>query len=337
MAKVIFSEFGKTFATPGNNNNIIGLSLSLMKLPSNFNYCILELGMSKKNELKKLSLIAKPDLIIISNVSNNHLENFKSEKDIALAKSEIFHGLIKNGQIILNYDNKWYSFLKKIALNYTDQIIPFGVKKSIFSVFQEKDSFLIKSENFKTNLNHLPHHLALNLISILTVVKCLKLDLNKIKEKIKRLSPSDGRGNQFKLRINANKTITVINDAYNSSPHSLETSLTNLYKNNSNKYVLIIGDMLELGPNSYTYHKKIVPFLKKLNPKTLFTIGNISKILSDNLKNNFVCRHFKNIKLLEVNFDKLVHNNDTVFVKGSNGTGLYKFCKNLEKKYELGE
>ena len=48
MAKVIFSEFGKTFATPGNNNNIIGLSLSLMKLPSNFNYCILELGMSKK-------------------------------------------------------------------------------------------------------------------------------------------------------------------------------------------------------------------------------------------------------------------------------------------------
>ena len=337
MAKVIFSKFGKTFATPGNNNNIIGLSLSLMKLPSNFNYCILELGMSKKNELKKLSLIAKPDLIIISNVSNNHLENFKSEKDIALAKSEIFHGLTKNGQVILNYDNKWYSFLKKIALNYTDKIIPFGFKKSIFSVFQEKDSILIKSENFKTKLNHLQHHLALNLISILTVAKCLKLDLNKIKEKIKHLSPSDGRGNQFRLRINANKTITVINDAYNSSPHSLKTSLTNLYKNNSNKYILIIGDMLELGPNSYTYHKKIVPFLKKLSPKTLFTIGNVSKILSDNLKNNFVCRHFKNIKLLEVNFDKLVHNNDTVFVKGSNGTGLYKFCKNLEKKYEIGE
>ena len=337
MAKIILSEFGKTFATPGNNNNIIGLSLSLMKLPYNFHYGILELGMSKKNELVKLSLIAKPDLIIISNVSNNHIENFKSEKEIALAKSEIFHGLKKNGKIILNYDNKWFSFLKKIALNYTDQIIPFGVKKSIFSIFQKEGSFLIKSENFKTNLNHLPHHLALNLISILTVVKFLKLDLNRIKEKIKHLSPTDGRGNQFKLKINANKTITVINDAYNSSPHSLETSLANLYKNNSNKYVLIIGDMLELGPNSYTYHKKIVPFLKKLSPKTLFTIGNISKILSDNLKNNFVCRHFKNIKLLEVNFDKLVHNNDTVFVKGSNGTGLYKFCKNLEKKYKLGE
>ena len=291
----------------------------------------------QKNELKKLSLIAKPNLIIISNVSNNHLENFESEEDIALAKSEIFHGLEKNGQVILNYDNKWFSFLKKVALNYTDQVIPFGIKKSIFSIFQKKGSFLIKSENFKTNLNHLPHHLVLNLISILTVIKLLKLDLNKIKEKIKSISPSDGRGNQFKLRIDSNKTITVINDAYNSSPHSLKTSLTNLYKNNSNKYVLIIGDMLELGPNSYSYHKKIIPFVKKLNPKILLTIGNLSKILSDNLKNNIICKHFQNIKLLETNFKKLVQNNDTVFVKGSNSIGLYKFCKNLEKKYELGE
>ena len=63
----------------------------------------------------------------------------------------------------------------------------------------------------------------------------------------------------------------------------------------------------------------------------------LNKILSDNLKNNIICKHFNNVRLLETNFDKLVHNNDTVFVKGSNSTGLYKFCKNLEKKYELGE
>ena len=308
-----------------------------MKLPYNFDYCILELGMSNKNELKKLSLIAKPDLIIITNVANNHLENFQSEEDIAIAKSEIFHGLKKNGLVILNYDNKWFNFLKNIALNYTDKIIPFGVKKSVFSILQEKDGFFIKSENFKTNLSHLPYHLALNIISILTVIKCLKLDLNKIKEKIKHISPSDGRGNQFKLRMNSNKIITIINDAYNSSPHSLEASLKNLYINNSTKYVLIIGDMLELGPNSSSYHKKFVPFIKKINPKILFTIGNLSKILSDNLKNNIICKHFKNIKSLEINFDRLVHNNDTVFVKGSNSTGLYQFCKNLEKKYDLGE
>ena len=337
MAKVIFSEFGKTFATPGNNNNIIGLSLSLMKLPNNYDYCILELGMSKKNELKKLSLIAKPDLIIITNVSNNHLENFKSEKDIALAKSEIFHGLKEKGGIILNFDNKWFNFLEKIALNYSDRIIPFGIKKSIFSIIQEKGSFSITTNNFKINIDHLPQYLALNLLSILTIVKCLNLDLNIIKEKIKYLSPSDGRGNQFRLKINSNKTITIINDAYNSSPHSLEASLTNLYLNNANKYILIIGDMLELGPNSYFYHKNIVPFIQKINPKILLTIGNLSKILTDDLKNDFVCKHFKNIKLLETNFDKFIHDEDIVFIKGSNGTGLYKFCKDLEKKYEIGE
>ncbi len=337
MAKIIFSEFDKTFVTPGNNNNIIGLSLSLMKLPYDFRYCILELGMNKKNELKKLSLIAKPDVIIITNVSNNHLENFESEGDIALAKSEIFYGLKENGKIILNYDNKWFKFLKKTALNYSNDIIPFGFKKSIFSVLQKKGSFLITTKNFKTNINHLPQYLVLNLISILTVIKCLNLDLNKIKEKIKYLTPSDGRGNQFKLKINSHKTITIINDAYNSSPNSLEASLTNLSINNKHKYVLIIGDMLELGSNSHYYHKKIVPFIKRINPKTLFTIGNLSKILSDNLKNSIFCKHFKNVKLLESNFDELINDNDIVFIKGSNSIGLYDFCKNLEKNYKLGE
>ena len=95
--------------------------------------------------------------------------------------------------------------------------------------------------------------------------------------------------------------------------------------------------MLELGQNSFSYHKKIVPIIKKLNPKTLFTIGNMSRILTDNLKNYFFCKHFKNINLLEENFEKLVHDNDTIFVKGSNGMGLYKFCKNLENNYEVGE
>ena len=63
----------------------------------------------------------------------------------------------------------------------------------------------------------------------------------------------------------------------------------------------------------------------------------LGPILIKNLKNNFLCKHFKNIKILETNFDKLIHNKDTVFIKGSNSTGLYKFCKDLEKKYEIGE
>ena len=125
------------------------------------------------------------------------------------------------------------AFLKKIALNYTDQIIPFGFKKSIFSIFQEKGSFWIKSENFKTNLRPPTSSFSFEPNKYFNSNKYLKLDLNKIKEKIKYISPSDGRGNQFKLRMDDNKTITIINDAYNSSPHSLETSLTNLYKNNS--------------------------------------------------------------------------------------------------------
>ena len=90
------------------------------------------------------------------------LKTLNSEEAIALAKSEIFHGLKKNGLVILNYDNKWFNFLKKIALKYTDKIIPFGVKKSVFTIFQRKRKvFVLNQKTLKLTLTHLPYHLAI--------------------------------------------------------------------------------------------------------------------------------------------------------------------------------
>tara|TARA_E500000178_G_C17016059_1_gene753052 strand:- start:1248 stop:2645 length:1398 start_codon:yes stop_codon:yes gene_type:complete len=337
MANIIFSKFGKSHATSGNNNNIIGLSLTLSRLNKSYDYCILELGMSNKQELKKLSLIAKPDFVIITNVSKNHLENFKSEEEIALAKSEIFHGLKKNGIILLNYDNKWFNFLERIAVTYTNKIIPFGLKKSILTIQETDDNVIIQCKKFKLNLNHLPKYLVINLISILSLIKYLNLNLLKIKSTLSKLSPTEGRGNIFKIRTKNNEMITIINDAYNSSPESLNESLKNLYINSSNKYVLIIGDMLELGPKSLSYHKKLIPIIKKINPRTLLTIGNISQVISDNLENNIFCKHFKNVTLLKKNFEKLINHNDIILIKGSNSIGLYGFCNYLKENYEIGE
>ena len=98
-----------------------------------------------------------------------------------------------------------------------------------------------------------------------------------------------------------------------------------------------VGDALEWLLKTKSNFLCLFKICLKLNPKTLFTIGSKSKVLTDNLKNSIICKHYKNVKLFEKNFYNLVYHNDIVFVKGSNGTGLYKFCKNLEKKYELGE
>ena len=75
-------QYGPTHNTQGNNNNIIGVSLTLSRLPSNFKYCVLELGMNNPGEIKRLTKIVKPDVALITNVSNSHFQNFKNEEEI---------------------------------------------------------------------------------------------------------------------------------------------------------------------------------------------------------------------------------------------------------------
>ena len=126
MALCILKQYGATHATKYNNNNKLGVCLTLTRLNRKYQNCVLELGMNHRNELKEMSMIAQPNYIIITNVSSNHIENFKSEKQIALAKSEIFFGMKYNGYIILNSEDKWCNFLRKIALNYSTNILRFG-------------------------------------------------------------------------------------------------------------------------------------------------------------------------------------------------------------------
>ena len=77
----------------------------MSRLPHDFNFCVLELGMNNSGEIRELTKIAKPNIAVITNVSNSHIQNFKNEKEIAKAKSEIFLGLEKNGVAIINSDN----------------------------------------------------------------------------------------------------------------------------------------------------------------------------------------------------------------------------------------
>ena len=117
MLKFAFEKIGKTHATSSNFNNHYGLPLTMCNISKDDKFVILEIGMSNPGEIKPLSILAKPDIAIITNVAKAHIGNgFNSEDDIALEKSEIFSGLNESGTIILNKDDKYYDFLQNIAL-----------------------------------------------------------------------------------------------------------------------------------------------------------------------------------------------------------------------------
>ena len=117
MLKLAFAPYGKTFATAGNFNNHIGLPLSLCNFSRDCEFGIFEMGMNHLGEIEPLSRLARPHLAIITNVGPVHLEFFKNEEEIALAKSEIFAGLEPEGIALLNRDNRHFGFLEKRAAN----------------------------------------------------------------------------------------------------------------------------------------------------------------------------------------------------------------------------
>ena len=127
----ILQKFGKTHYSPKSFNNHLGVPISLSNLSSYDKYGVFEVGMNKAGEIKNLTKLIKPDLGVITNIGEAHLENFKNLKGIANAKSEIMEGIKRGGTIILNRDDNFFHYLFKKAKSNNLKIITFGKHKNL--------------------------------------------------------------------------------------------------------------------------------------------------------------------------------------------------------------
>ena len=332
-------SFGKVHHTYGNNNNLIGVSLTLSRLNYDYNYCVLELGMNNTGEIRELTEIAKPDIALITNVSNSHIQNFKNEQEIAEAKSEIFLGLNKNGIAIINSDNLWSEYLIKKAKKSCTKIHLFGHSKvsntKITKLIDYKEGSKISYDNTKNwHLKNLNTTQAINAIATISVIKELKL-CHVISEKIiSNIKPLSGRGEKIIINFGQKNKTYVIDDSYNANPTSMRSALCNFYKTknklSSFKTVLIIGDMLELGKDTKEIHYALVPIINKINPDALITIGAYTKKITDKLNIGINCNSFTTTTHLLKKLHQFIQPNQLILVKGSNGMGLWKLIPILK-------
>ena len=340
------NQFGKTHKTMGNNNNLIGLSLTLSRLPHDFDFCVLELGMNNSGEIRELTKIAKPNIALITNVSNSHIQNFKNEKQIAKAKSEIFIGLKKNGTAIINSDNIWKEFLINEAKKVNAKIHLFGHSKisntQIIKLVDEKEGSTISfDKKEKWHLKYLNITQAENIIATISVIKELKLSTKKITKFICNLKPLSGRGEKLVINFNNRQKSIIIDDSYNANPASMKAALNNFnklrLKLNNFETLVIIGDMLELGKSSSEMHLDLIPILKEINPNLLLTVGEYLKNINDQLSLNIDCHSYFEINQLMKDIREFIKPNQIILLKGSNSIGLWKLIpifKNIIQENE---
>ena len=337
--------YGTTHSTKENNNNIVGLSLTLSRLDPDSKYCVLELGINNVGEMEELTKLALPNIALITNVTNSHIQNFRNEEEIAYAKSKIFLGLKKNSIVILNSDNFWCDFLIKEAKKLNLNIHLYGHCKnsdtSIKKIMQEKEGATIYFDNRKGwHLNYLNITQALNAVATVAVIKELKLDVANTLKTISNIKPLPGRGDKIIINFKYNKKTLIIDDSYNANPDSMKTALNN-FQNISGNYknyerILIIGDMLELGESSNELHLQLIPIIKKINPNVLITLGVYTANICKELCSIINCYPYTSVDKLITDIKKYLKPSQLILIKGSNGTGLWKLVPILKRNIQEG-
>ena len=335
------NKISKTTYSPKSFNNKYGVPLSILNIKQSDKFGVLEVGMDKKGEIDYLTKIIKPDLGIITNISYAHSKNFSNIKGIANAKAEIISNIKPSGTIILNGDDDFFHYHKKIGLNKNLSVLSFGINNQFLStklikVKKKKNKFhlLIKVGNsnyvFYSNNNNKSN--IYNILATLTVIN-LFCDLKKINRNIfLNFKSPEGRGDFSKIKIDK-KNFNLVDETYNSNPLSLKTAIENFDKiavNKSNKY-LILGDMLELGKHSIKQHKLISRNINKSNINKVYVYGKFIKETFKGLKKN------KKAKILDKKSEIIdlikqdLNNNDYLMIKGSNATGLHKITNILKQ------
>ena len=337
LIKDILQNFGKTCFSSKSFNNHLGVPISLSNLSFEDKFGVFEVGMSRAGEIKNLSSLIKPHIGVITNIGEAHIENFPNIYGIAKAKSEIIESISQGGTIILNRDDKFFNYLFKKAKSYKLKILTFGyhkkadvqIKKIIKKSNNSRIFISINNKIIDFKIRDLNIY---NVLASIAVLKVLKIDINKIKVKLKNFESPEGRGKKYTI-FRYKKKFNLIDESYNANPLSVKNAIykLNLIKKEKFKKYLILGDMLELGIKSNKYHEQLSKVINNSDIDKVFIKGNKTIFTYKQLNKNKRGNILQDNEDIDICLREMISNNDHLMIKGSNATGLNDFSKKMIK------
>jgi UDP-N-acetylmuramoyl-tripeptide--D-alanyl-D-alanine ligase len=338
LAASLLARSFRVLKSEGNYNNHIGLPLSILKIQNQHEVTVLEMGMSSKGEIIRLTQIAPPDIAVITNIHPVHLEFFNSIEEIAQAKKEILDGMKINGTAVLNGDDP---AVQKIAKDWRGTKLLFGlsdgcdiraenIRRSGYEWMTF--DFVYGEKKEETAIPFITKGYLLNFLAAAGVAYALSTPFENILAQTQDLKPFPMRGEIFHLSDN----IVVIDDSYNSNPAALESVLKDLAPLDAQRKVAILGDMLELGETQISYHHEAGKQVQRFGWDMLITIGPLSHHMAEGAletgmdKDQIVS--FENADQASEFVISLLEPGDLVLVKGSRGIRTDKIVESLKKR-----
>ena len=309
-----------------NFNNEIGMPLSLMNASFKSKNLIFEIGASKLNDIDYLSKILQPNVGLITNIGNSHLESLKNIDGVFKVKSEIVKNIKKNGFLVVPNNKKHLNKWKKMRSDITT--ISFGMKDDSdfypidVKIKQNGLSFLVTSrlleKPIKISSSLEGVHNVKNILSACAVHYCLGQNLQDFSKSIS-LSKLD---NLRQVKYKWLKGSTLIDDSYNANPDSTKKSI-DLLSNYNKKTVLLLGDMLELGRYKNKLHKEVGEYAKSKGISKLIAFGNLTRHSIDGFGKNGI--FFNDETKLKNYLRKNITSKNVILIKGSRGMKMERF------------
>jgi UDP-N-acetylmuramoyl-tripeptide--D-alanyl-D-alanine ligase len=314
MVASVLSQKYKTQKTIGNHNNHIGVPLTLFQLQDDDEVIVVEMGMNHAGEISVLSQAAAPDIAVITNIGDAHIENFENREGILRAKLEITDGLKPNGVFIVNGDDPLLSKQSNAIKCRLDEalVAPLGIEGSQYT--------------YGDTTLHIPQpgkHMVMNALLAAKVGELLGLTPEQIKDGIAAFTPSENR-----MEVISAHGMKIINDAYNANPSAMKATLEILQYADGRK-VAILGDMFELGDRAQALHREVGLFAAEQGV-TLIAIGTLAKHMADAYNEvSQSALHFPDKAAFLSQWKAILKPGDTVLIKASNGMAFMEIVKEL--------
>lgn len=316
----VLSTTYKTYTTKGNLNNHIGIPLTILKIKTDAEIAVIEMGANHQHEIEGYCEYVQPTHGLITNIGKAHLEGFGGEEGVKKGKGELFKYLKdRQGTVFVNTDDPAVFDLSKAINN----AILYGSKSDkAKGIIIKNDPFIeVKIEDekpFTIQSNLVGTYNLSNILAAVCVGKYFAVNEQKIRKAISDYQPSNSRSQL--IQKNTNK---IILDAYNANPGSMKVAIENFAKMNGEKKILLLGSMMELGAESEKEHADIISLINQNKWYAVVLVGkNFEEIKNNyiNLENSLQARDWIKNENVE---------NAQILIKGSRSMQMEKVLEGL--------
>ena len=335
VAGVLSAKYN-VWKTQGNFNNEVGLPLTVLQLREEHEIAVLEMGISDFGEMHRLSEIARPDICMLTNIGQCHLEFLGDRDGVLKAKTEIFDFMNPEGMIFVNGDDDKLVTLKE---KWQERLVTFGrsQENDIYAVNEISKGLLGSVADIQGRLDipgvvvPLPgEHMVLNALAASAVANMLGLTSEEIKDGMKKVTAVSGRSNIMPLQ-----DFVLIDDCYNANPVSMKAAIDLLQSANKRK-VAVLGDMFELGEEEEKLHYEVGKYTKG-KVDFLICVGNLARNIYEGAMvekaEDMMVLYLEDKEEIYSQLKEIIMPQDTILLKASHGMGFADIVSWFEKTY----